>query len=181
MVGDAQESFEKLKVGYWSWLFKCRNRCLNSQSMSTWISDRAVKRFEHFLDIKTMVDNAQDFKLLLYRLMNKQQRALLKIQKARLIQVGCDLADDFGSSPESNLDDNYSKMATQVELRNWHCHSQLDRQLLLGVFDNKPNLVLTSEQNNSESFFLNDPLDKMMARQQSQITARQNVEGMINQ
>jgi hypothetical protein len=107
---------------------------------------------------------------------------LFRIQKARIIQPGNehDLIDNEGGSADSEkLADEYAQMATQVELRGWHCHSHLDRQLLLGVFENKPDLALTSEQNNADSsgIFIEPPDFGTLNRKAN---SRQSVEELIN-
>ena len=66
------------------------------------------------------------FKLLLRRLLSKQQRALFKIQKARVIQIGndSDLGDEdqhITSADSADLDGNRTRTITKTDLKEWNC------------------------------------------------------------
>ena len=101
--------------------------------------------------MKTLIDSGINFKLLTRRLLNKQQRSLFKLQKARVIQVGND--SDLGeedqhipSADSADLDGARSRTITKTDLKEWQCQSFLDRQLLLGVFENKPELKIAAPE-----------------------------------
>lgn len=74
LVGDKHNELEKVQVGFWVALCKmnCASKCFKRQSATSWVRGKAVQRIEHFVDVKTLLDNALNFKLLMYRLMNKQ-------------------------------------------------------------------------------------------------------------
>ena len=78
------------------------------------------------ISTQTLVDSGMSFKLLLRRLLSKQQRALFKIQKARVIQIGndSDLGDEdqhITSADSADLDGNRTRTITKTDLKEWNC------------------------------------------------------------
>lgn len=132
LVTDELSFFQKMQIGFCTAIcrFKksalccCCGGCGKQAAMYNSIHNTGIQRIEHFLDVKTLIDSGINFKLLIRRLLTKQQRSLFKLQKARVIQVGNEsdlgLEDQHVTSADSaDLDGLRSRTITKTDLKDW--------------------------------------------------------------
>lgn len=85
------------------------------------------------------------------RMLSKQQRMLLKLQKERVISVNidsdelCDGEHPLSSMESEDITDEKAHSVVRMGLKDWKATSNLDRGLLLGIFESKPNVKLNTD------------------------------------
>ena len=83
-------------------------------------------------------------------MLTKQQRIMLKIQKERVISISldsdlCISEHNLSSVDSEDFTNEQAHSSLRTEMQDWKCNSFFDRQLLLGIFENKPKIKLIKD------------------------------------
>ena len=94
---------------------------------------KQLKQFEQDIDIRSVVRNMIDTRILLKRFLTKTQRVLFQLQRSRAIELDQDGLGSFSDEKACFLMGKKQLKQAETELEGFEVKKNLDKLLLLGV------------------------------------------------